>query len=198
MGGIFSRTDNKFYQAELEVRSDQRLHVGEAHQEVSADGGWENKLRNTAWQGEYDVYNHAYSTTLTIEIVQGGYVGGEITHEPSAGSTGRLHARVAGDILNQYQVNGDFVDQDRIAPEVLAKLPKDAPTRQLIRVKRVRGVEFVNGTDDSSWSTNREYRLTLEVDKLTGVVQIPAERYGENENLSDEGKIRLQLVGGRK
>ena len=89
--------------------------------------------------------------------------------------------------------NGSFqwVDQDWTTPEQLAKLPiKD--TRQLIRLKRFRGMEYDNSSDDRHWSSNREYRLLLQGNQLTGSVGIPADAYGSGDNTRSNGDLVLQ------
>ncbi len=155
----------------------------------------EQKLRNTTWQGTYAVNNDNFTTTLKLVVVQDGYVGGEVTHSESvATGNGYLHARVTGDILNQYSINNVFTDEDRIAPNVLANLPLNTPTRQLIRIKRVRALEFRDDADGSSWSTNREYRMTLENGVLSGIVGIPSDTYGSGDGTSGNGDVRLTLV----
>lgn len=152
----------------------------------------EQALRNTKWVGEYLVNDKNYSTTLKIAVVQDGYVGGEIVHSELNVENGEyLHVRVTGDILSQFKMNGSFIDEDRISVETLENLPLDTPTRQLIRVKRVRALKFIDG--DSSWNTNREYRMVLENGELSGTVGIPDKVYGSNDETSENGSIFLKL-----
>lgn len=192
LGGILSLKDSKFYTVDFVLRDDKTLSIIAMRNESSIKEVLEQKLRNTVWKGTYDINNESYITTLTFVVVQDGYVGGEVVHEGQGSNTKFLHARVTGDILNQYQINGVLTDEDRIDPAVLEGLPIDTPTRQLIRIKRVRAIKFTNGSN-SSWSTNREYRMTLEADKLTGIVGIPADTYGSDDGTSDNGNVNLVL-----
>ena len=141
--------------------------------------------------GQYLIYDNNYSTTLKLVVVQDGYVGGEITHSSQEKNENYLHARVTGDILSQYQIGDDFIDEDRLTSEVLDNLSPDTITRQLIRIKRVRALKFKNG--DSSWSTNREYRMILENGMLSGAVAIPNSSYGEGDKTNETGNILLTL-----
>jgi len=192
LGGIFSLNDSKYYSADFVLRDDKTLSITAMRNESSVKESLEQKLRNTVWKGTYDVHGDSYTTSLTLVVVQDGYVGGEVVHE-GQGDNGSLQARVTGDILNQYQINGVFTDEDRIDPSVLEGLPTDTPTRQLIRIKRVRAIKFTDGSDGSFWNTNREYRMTLENDKLTGIVGIPADTYGSDDGTSDNGNVNLVL-----
>ena len=193
LGGILSLEDNKFYTTDFTLRDAQNLNILEMRAESSAEDTLEQSLRNTVWKGTYDIYDKSYATTLNLIVVQDGYAGGEVTHEGQADNPVFLHARVTGDILNQYQIDGVFTDEDRITSDMLAELPADTPTRQLLRIKRVRAFEFVNAADSTGWSTNREYRMILEDDKLTGIVGVPADRYGSSDGTSDNGDINLTL-----
>lgn len=158
----------------------------------------EQNLVNTVWTGKYSVYSSVYATQLIIKSLASGYIGGEIVHkEISPGNTGLLRTKIAGDIITQYLVdskgNGSFqwVDQDWTTPEQLAKLPiKDI--RQLIRLKRFRGMEYDNGSDGQDWSSNREYRLLLQGNQLTGTVGVPADVYGKADDTSQNGELVLQ------
>jgi hypothetical protein len=192
LGGILSLKDSRYYTADFALRDDKTLSIIAMRNESSIREVLEQKLRNTVWKGTYVIGSSHYTTTLTLIVVQDGYVGGEVVHDPTAPDTMLLHARVTGDILNQYQINGVFTDEDRISPAVLSGLPINTPTRQLVRIKRVRALKFVN-SGNNSWSTNREYRMTLENDKLTGIVGIPAETYGSDDGTSDNGNVNLVL-----
>jgi len=198
LGGILSLEDNKFYTTDFTLRDAQNLNILEMRAESSVENTLEQNLRNTVWKGTYDVHDDTYTTTLNLAVVQDGYVGGEVFHDSEIADTepeyaGSLHARVTGDIINQYQISGTFTDEDRIDPSVLAELPTDMPVRQLVRIKRVRGLKIINGNDNSVWSTNREYRMTLEGNTLTGIVGIPADIYGSSDGTSDNGDINLTL-----
>jgi len=193
LGGILSLEDNKFYTTDFTLRDAQNLNILEMRAESSDEETLEQNLRNSVWKGTYDIYDKSYTTILNLIVVQDGYVGGEVIHEEQADNTGFLRARVTGDILNQYQIDGVFTDEDRIESDVLAELPADTPTRQLLRIKRVRAFEFVNSSDGNRWSTNREYRMTLEGNTLTGIVGIPADTYGSSDGTSENGDINLTL-----
>ncbi|OQW94907.1 MAG: hypothetical protein BWK79_04305, partial [Beggiatoa sp. IS2] len=155
----------------------------------------EQQLRNTKWQGVYNVNDDSFTTELQLVVVQDGYVGGEIIHsESSETGGGYLHTRVAGDIVIQFQINGAFIDEDALSADTLASLSLDTPTRYIVRIKRVRGLQVVNDADGSSWSQNREYRLTLQNNTLVGTVVIPNDSYGEGDKTSENGSIALALV----
>jgi Cu/Ag efflux pump CusA len=94
--------------------------------------------------------------------------------------------------VTQYQINGTFIDEDRISLEELAKLSLDTPNRQLVRIKRVRALKYENGK--SSWNTNREYRVILQNNMLVGSVGVPNETYGEGDTTSENGNISLMRV----
>jgi len=175
IGGITTLWDNATYGVDFWLNPDYNLIIIGALAQTSPSELLEQRLRNTTWQGTYSVNDDNFTTTLKLVVVQSGYVGGEVIHSEGAETGGGyLHSRVTGDIISQYQINGVFLDEDRISPEELAKLPLDVPNRQLIRIKRVRALEFKNDGDGSSWSTNREYRLVLENNILSGSVGIPA------------------------
>ncbi|WP_208346743.1 hypothetical protein, partial [Aetokthonos hydrillicola] len=151
----------------------------------------EKALVNTVWVGKYRVYSVVHTTQLIIKSVATGYIGGEMVHkEISPGNEGLLRVKVAGDIITQYLVDlkGDgsfqWVDQDWTTPEQLAKI-SIKETRQLIRLKRFRGMEYKTASNGAPWSSNREYRLLLQGNQLTGTVAVPAPSYGSSENRSD-------------
>ena len=152
------------------------------------------RLRNTRWQGIYNIGDLSYTTELKLAVVQDSYVSGEIIHSDSAeASGGYLHARVTGDIITQFQINEIFIDEDSLLAEELGKLPLNTPTRSLIRIKRVRSLQFVNG-NNNVWNQNREYRLTLQNNTLVGSVGIPNDIYGEGDATLENGSIVLTLV----
>lgn len=122
-------------------------------------------LNPTLFQRNNDDF---FTTELKLVVVQDGYIGGEVIHSESVEmGGGYLHARITGDIITQFKINGAFVDEDSLSADVLAKLPFNITTRSLIHIKRVRGLQFVNAAGDASgWSQNREYRLILQDNTL--------------------------------
>lgn len=158
----------------------------------------EKELLNTTWTGTYKVYSDVHDTTLTIKNINSGYIGAEIIHkEISPGNQGFLRVKVAGDILTQYLIDlnkkGSFVwiDEDGITPEELAKASIKSK-RQLIRLKRFRGLDYKNVSKLRGWNSNREYRLILQNNELRGSVGIPLERYGKSDVTRDDGTFVLQ------
>ncbi len=195
IGGITTLWDNATYVVNFGLSPDYNLIIQGGLAQTSPSEVLEQQLRNSTWQGIYDVNDDSFSSTLTLVVVQDGYVGGEIIHsEPAEQGGGYLHSRVTGDIVTQYQVNGTFMDEDRLSPEELANLSLDTPNRQLIRIKRVRALKFINDGDGSAWSTNREYRLILQDNMLVGSVGIPNDSYGQGDATSENGNISLMRV----
>jgi hypothetical protein len=192
IGGITTLWDNATYVVNFGLSPDYNLIIQGGLAQTSPSEVLEQQLRNSTWQGTYDIgYNH-FSTTLTLVVVQNGYVGGEIIHsEPQRG--GYLHCRVTGDIVTQYQVDDTFMDEDRLSPEELANLSLDTPNRQLIRIKRVRALEFNDNAGDG-WNANREYRVILQDNMLVGSVGIPNDGYGQGDATSSNGNLSLTLV----
>ena len=191
IGGVKPLWSDLFYSVDFALNPEYSLNMLGVLNQSSIQEQLEQSLRNTTWVGTYLISNRNFSTTLTLVVVQNGYVGGEIIHSSSEKNDGYLHARVTGDILSQYQIGDDFIDEDRLSPEVLEKLSPDTITRQLIRIKRVRALKFDNG--DSGWSTNREYRMTLENGMLSGSVGIPNDTYGSRDSTKENGNILLTL-----
>ena len=192
IGGIKPLWSDLFYSVDFTLAPDYTMSVLGVLNQSSIQEQLEQRLRNTTWKGTYAVYDDNYTTTLKLVVVQDGYIGGEIIHtEPESEGGGYLHARVTGDILTQYQIGDAFVDEDRIASEVLAGLSITTETRQLVRIKRVRAIEFIN--DEGPWSTNREYRMRLDNDILTGNVGVPNDTYGSGDETSENGSITLIL-----
>lgn len=179
------------YKVDFNLREDLTLAIIGAQEQLSVTEQLEQKLRNTAWKGTYVINNITFQTELKLIVVQDGYVGGEITHTST--SDGHLISRVTGDIVTQFKIGNDFIDEDRIDPEVLANLSPDTENRQLIRIKRMRALEFsVSGTNALlGWSANREYRLILEDNVLSGIVGIPNDLYGKNDATTDNGSVSL-------
>jgi len=189
VGGVKPLWSDLFYSVDFTLHPDYSLSVVGVLNQSSIQEQLEQNLRNTTWKGSYVVNNDNFTTTLKLVVVQEGYVGGEVIHSESEEAGGDyLHARVTGDILNQYKIGETFVDEDRISPDVLAELSPTTETRQLVRIKRVRALEFNGG-----WSTNREYRMTLENNVLSGIVGIPNDTYGSGDGTSGNGSITLVL-----
>ncbi len=195
LGGVTTVWDNATYSVNFNLNADYNLVLQGGFIQDSPAEVLEQQLRNTKWQDIYNVNDDNFTTELKIVVVQDGYVGGEIIHSEGVETGGGyLHARVTGDIVTQFQINGQFIDEDSILADTLAKLPLDTLTRHLIRIKRVRGLQFINDADGSSWSQNREYRLILQNNTLVGSVGIPNDTYGEGEATSENGNIALALV----
>ena len=194
IGGVKPLWSDLFYSVDFALNPEYSLNMLGVLNQSSIQEQLEQSLRNTTWVGMYLVNNDSFSTTLKLVVVQDGYVGGEIIHsEPDSDGGGYLHTRVTGDILSQYQVGDSFVDEDRLTSEMLSNFPPDTTTRQLIRIKRVRALEFKNDGDGSTWSTNREYRMVLENGMLSGAVAIPNSSYGEGDKTKENGNILLTL-----
>jgi hypothetical protein len=180
------------YSVDFNLREDLTLSITDAVIQDSTSELLEQSLRNTTWQGTYSVNNDNFTTTLNLVVVQSGYVGGEIIHsEPVSEGDGYLHVRVTGDIITQFQINGSFVDEDRIDSDTLKALTEDTPNRQLIRIKRMRALEFRDDNDGSNWGASREYRLTLKNGVLSGTVGTPVDTYGTNDTTSENGTLTL-------
>jgi len=193
IGGVKPLWSDLFYSVDFTLTPEYSLNMLGVLNQSSVQEQLEQSLRNTTWVGKYLVNNDNFSTTLKLVVVQDGYIGGEIIHsEPEEEGGGYLHARVTGDILSQYQIGDSLIDEDRLTPEILNNLPPNTTTRQLIRIKRVRALEFKNG-DGSAWNTNREYRMTLEDGMLSGAVGIPNDRYGSGDETTGNGNILLTL-----
>lgn len=192
IGGVKPLWSDLFYSVDFSLAPDYTMSVLDALNQSSIQEQLEQRLRNTIWKGNYVIRDLNYMTILKLVVVQDGYVGGEITHTNSEDGVGYLHSRVTGDILSQYKIGDTFIDEDRIEPDVLAKLSSTTETRQLIRIKRVRAIEFID-SDSVAWNTNREYRMRLENDILTGSVGIPNDLYGSGDETSKNGSIALVL-----
>ncbi|MCF6203574.1 MAG: hypothetical protein L3J59_07885 [Methylococcaceae bacterium] len=190
LGGV-DATGNS-YSVDFSLQKDLSLAITDAVIQDSLSEKLEQNLRNTTWEGTYEINNDIFTTTLTLFVVQNGYVGGEVIHsEPASEGDGYLHSRVTGDIVTQFEVDGEFIDEDRVSKEILEGLAENTPHRQLIRIKRMRTLEFRNDTDGSSWNTNREYRLILENGALSGVVGVPSSTIGTDDGTDNEGDISL-------
>jgi hypothetical protein len=81
IGGITTLRDNATYVVNFGLSPDYNLILQGGLAQTSPSEVLEQQLRNSTWQGIYSVYDYHYSTTLTLIVVQDGYVGGEITHE---------------------------------------------------------------------------------------------------------------------
>ena len=191
LGGIEAVGNS--YSVDFNLREDLTLSITDAVIQDSLGEILEQNLRNTTWQGTYVINDDNFTTTLNLVVVQNGYVGGEITHSESIEEGDQfLHARVTGDIVTQFEINGSFVDEDRISQETLEKLSEGTANRQLIRIKRMRALEFrTDNEDGGSWSTNREYRLVLENGILSGTVGIPNDTIGTSDGTTKNGLITL-------
>ena len=189
IGGIDANGNT--YKVNLNLRSDLTLTIADAQVEKNINEQLERELRNTTWKGTYEASDSILQTTLQLVVVQYGYVGGEITHKGTGDSY--LTARVTGDIVTQFKINDEFIDEDRIDPEILANISSDTENRQLIRIKRMRALEFnsAGSSANSGWNANREYRLLFDDNVLSGVVGIPNEIYGTNDTKIGSGSITL-------
>jgi hypothetical protein len=193
IGGVKPLWSDLFYSVDFTLNPEYSLNILGVLNQSSIKEQLEQSLRNTTWVGQYLVGPLSFSTTLKLVVVQDGYVGGEIIHsELEKEDGGHLHARVTGDILSQYQIGDNFIDEDRLTPEVLNDLSPDTTTRQLIRIKRVRALEFKDG-DNNVWNTNREYRIILENGMLSGSVGTPNDLYGSGDETKEKGNILLTL-----
>lgn len=191
IGGIKPLWSDLFFSVDFNlVEPEYALKIQGVLNQSSIEEQLEQNLRNTTWVGNYLIGDVNYTTTLKLVVVQDGYVGGEVIHQHSE-HPGYLHARVTGDIINQYQINGIFLDEDRITPDTLASLPINTPTKQLIRIKRVRALQVATPHNASGWSTNREYRMILENGLLIGTVGIPNDLYGTGDETTENGSILL-------
>jgi hypothetical protein len=194
LGGIDAV--GKSYSVDFSLQEDLSLIITDAVIQDSLSEKLEQSLRNTTWKGKYAINDDNFTTTLNLFVVQNGYVGGEIIHSESIEEGDQyIHTRVTGDIVTQFEIDGSFVDEDRITPEILENLTENTPHRQLIRIKRMRTLEFRNENDGSGgvWSSNREYRLILENGLLSGKVGIPNETVGVDEATENDGTISLVL-----
>lgn len=156
----------------------------------------QQRLRDTVWSGTYQSTSNIYLTELQFTTVQNGFVGGQITHktaDPEAANL--LRADVAGTIVTQYlmDLKGDgqftWVNADEVKTQ--GTIPP-SNTRYLINLRRLRGLEYRHTS--SSWSSQSEYRLTLENNKLTGSVGTPPEKIGKDDGLTGNGVITLEQV----
>ena len=184
----------------------------------------QQRLRGTTWTGDYKTSKNLYSTRLDLISVQNGFVGAEITHTTSDDPPSSfLHARVAGDITTQYQIeegdDGKLVwvsvseyekrvakineankgkEDDNVTPA-----PEILEARHKIRLKRTRDIGDNTKHASSRWGSHNEYRFILEEDKetgeynkITGNVGTPPESYGSSDVLTGNGKIELTLSDG--
>ena len=192
IGGVKPLWSDLFYSVDFSLNPEYTLNMLGVLNQSSVQEQLEQSLRNTTWVGQYLIGDNNYSTTLTLVVVQDGYVGGEIIHSESEGSK-YLHARVTGDILSQYKIDNLFIDEDRLTSEILENISPETITRQLIRIKRVRALKFKIDADIRGWSTNREYRMVLKDGILSGAVGIPNDIYGSGDATSENGNILLTL-----
>jgi hypothetical protein len=188
----------------------------------------QQRLRGTTWNGDYNTSKNLYFTQLELISVQNGFVGGEITHStdklPLSPSddppSSFLQARVAGDIITQYQIeegdDGKLVwvsvseYEKRVAKinqanegkegDNVTPAPEILDARLKIRLKRTRDIAEKTKHASSRWGSHNEYRLILEKDeetgeynKITGNVGTPPESYGSSDVLTGNGKIELTI-----
>lgn len=162
----------------------------------------EQQLRGTLWKGDYRTNVNLYRTELQLQTVQNGFVGGQIIHTTAdPESPVFLRAEVAGNIVTQYLLDAKgtgeltWVDSDQIDYEKLPAntvIPPDdaARIRHLLRLKRMRALEFTNSSN--GWGSHSEYRLVLVNDELTGSVGTPPDRYNSNDVMTSNGDIVLK------
>jgi len=158
---------------------------------------FEQRLRETQWTGTYTTNKNVYLTELTVKTVQNGFIAGEMLHQTADPETrSLLRVEVGGSIITQYLVDPEsksewvWVNADEV--KYVATLPS-SHVRQLIRLKRLRGLEFRHAS--SRWGSQSEYRLVLENNRLTGDVGTPPEDYSStNDGLTGVGLIELAEV----
>lgn len=190
IGGIAVAGSPSIYSVDFLLKPDYSLVISDGTLLTSTQDALEQALRNTTWTGTYDVSGNTFSTRLVISAVQAGYVGAEITHTGSAAS-GSITARLGGELIKRYTIGGTTYDEDAMSATQVASVAGTNPTGYLIRVKRTRAISFANGTDLGGWSSNREYRLTLDGQTLSGTVAIPGENFGIATSSSDLGSVVL-------
>ncbi len=153
IGGVKPLWSELFYSVDFTLNPEYTLNMLGVLNQSSVQEQLEQSLRNTTWVGKYLIGDNNYSTTLKLVVVQDGYVGGEIIHSESETEGSKyLHSRVTGDILSQYKIGDSFIDEDRLISEILENISPETITRQLIRIKRVRALEFRDG-NNGKWST---------------------------------------------
>ncbi|MEN9843327.1 MAG: hypothetical protein RLZZ612_1156 [Pseudomonadota bacterium] len=188
LGGIAVNGFNSIFSVDWTIQPDYSLKLTNGDALNTVQSLLEQSLRNTKWIGTYSVNGYQYSTTLDISAVQNGYVGAEISH--SGGVNGSsLIARLGGEIIKQYLINGVRYDEDFMSSAQLSSVGNASPVGYLVRIKRTRALTYIDST--SGWSTNREYRLTLNENQLSGTVVIPADVFGTSTDNSSLGTITL-------
>lgn len=175
IGGISVSGSPSIYAVDFGLQSDYSLAITNGDLLTSTQDNLEQSLRNTKWQGTYVIDGDTFTTELLISVVQGGYVGGEIIHTGTS-QTGSLTVRVGGEIIKQYLINGAKYDEDAMTPAQIASAPS-APVGYIIRIKRTRAISYHDGVNNK-WSTNREYRLSLNGSQLSGPVSVPGDTFG--------------------
>lgn len=170
-----------------------------AAQSSNTVGTLEDSLRNSSWSGTYQLSRATHTTSLTVESINAGFIGGTIIHQQIAPSQEAfLRVKVAGDILPQYYVDVnrnsrfEWIDEDQLTLSDLESLDV-RNERLLIRLKRFRGMEFRNSTG-TSWDQNREYRLLLVDGQLSGSVGIPPKKYGQGDGTSENGTLVMSRM----
>ena len=189
----------------LNTAAETELYRQEGNSFCSQDtvfGELENTLTGAVWVGDYIIGDWELETILEFKSVCAGYIGALITHKQiNPGGEGFFRGKIAGDIIIQYYTdpnnNGsyDWIDADQLSSEDLTRL-NIQDERQIIRLKRFRGIEYIQGKNTSggtaTWNQNREYRLILKDGVLTGSVGVPPETYNEGLGTSENGEITLQ------
>lgn len=164
----------------------------------------EQLLLGTTWEGNYTTLKNVYWTKLNIEIIQDGFIAGEMKHssedhpdDPSY----LLRVKVVGEITTQYLIdkegNGEFVwvdadqvDFEELSPEVVIPPDEADRTRQLLRLQRMKALEFKH--PKSHWGSSlHEYRMVLSNNKLSGSVGRKSEKYDSRDVITEVGSIEL-------
>lgn len=197
MGGI--EVADKAYRVDFALNENLALEVKNYSLVSNTSEQLMQDLRSTTWTGSYVLRGYSFDTTLNLNIVEDAYVGAEIEHINASGKdSGYFKGRVTGDIVTQYKINDEYIDEDRLSSEELSEITSSTPHKQLIRIKRVRAFEYIKVDGSGDWSTNREYRLTLENGALVGVVGIPNDNYGSNDGTEDNGSLTLSEMGNNR
>ena len=180
IGGIAVAGSPAIYAVDFALKPDYSLGIADGVLLTSTQDSLEQALRNTTWTGTYVVLGLTYTTKLTINAVQAGYVGAEITHT-GANADGSLTARLGGELIKRYTINGITYDEDAMSASQIASVVGKNPDGYIVRIKRTRAISYSNGTATGGWSSNREYRLTLDGTKLSGAVAVPGAVFGDEQ-----------------
>lgn len=196
LGGIAMANDSNVYTANFNLQSDYSLALSGGNVLATSETLLEQSVRNSVWTGTYSVGAYTYQTTLTFTVVQSGVAAGSVQHVGDAKS-GSLDARIAGDIVGQYQLTNPvtgtlaWFDADRVPANMQALVNAKTPVQFILRMKRIGANSYANG-DLAGWSYSREYRLTLDGTggTLTGQVAVPPDTFGSTET-GDNGTLTL-------